>query len=137
MAEAGLADVITVPGFVSAEELDEGFASALCLVLASSREGYGLVVVEAASHGTPIVVVAAPDNAAVELIDDGVNGVVAASAAPEDLADAILRVQAAGPALRDSTAEWFSRNARRLSQGASVEIVARIYDAPDARLRVA
>ena len=97
MPSAALTDVDRVPGFVSAEELDEGFASALCLVLPSSREGYGLVVVEAASHGTPIVVVAAPDNAAVELIEEGVNGFVAASASSEDLADAILRVEAAGP----------------------------------------
>ena len=34
------------------------------------------------SHGTPSVVVAAPDNAAVELVEEGVNGFVAASDAP-------------------------------------------------------
>ena len=50
---------------------------ATCHVLPSSREGYGLVVIEAAAYGTPTVVVAGDDNAAVELIEPGVNGFVA------------------------------------------------------------
>ena len=62
---------------------------AMCMVLPSRREGYGLVVIEAAARGTPSVVVEGPDNAAVELIEEGVNGVVAASASAEDLAAAI------------------------------------------------
>ena len=49
----------------------------MCLVLPSRREGYGLVVIEAAAHGTPSVVVADPDNAAVELVTEGVNGFIA------------------------------------------------------------
>ena len=44
---------------------------ALCMVLPSRREGYGLVVVEAAARGTPSVVVRDPDNAATELVEDG------------------------------------------------------------------
>ena len=42
----------------------------------------GLIVVEASSKGTPSVVARAPDNAAVELVEDGVNGVIAESASP-------------------------------------------------------
>ena len=41
------------------------------------------------ARGTPSVVVAAPDNAATELVDDGVNGVVAPASSAEDLAAAI------------------------------------------------
>ena len=55
-------------------------ARAACLATASEREGYGLVVVEAAAHGTPSVIVAGAENAAIELVDDGVNGVVAPDA---------------------------------------------------------
>ena len=77
------------------------------MVLPSRREGYGLVVVEAAARGVPSVVVADVDNAATELVDEGENGFVAPSASPEDLAAAILRVRDAGPALRTSTAAWF------------------------------
>jgi glycosyltransferase involved in cell wall biosynthesis len=97
-------------------------------VLPSSREGYGLVVVEAAGRGTPSVVVAGEDNAATELVDDGQNGFVAASPSPEDLAAAILRVRAAGPALREATAEWFERNAQRLSLEHSLETVLAAYE---------
>ena len=68
-----------------------------------------------------------PDNAAVELVEDGVNGFVAASASPEDLADAIVRVHEAGEALRRSTRAWFAANARRLSLESSLETVLALY----------
>jgi len=123
----GLGDVASAPGFVAGEVVDEALASALCMVLPSRREGYGMVVVEAAARGVPSVVVADEDNAATELVDEGENGFVAASASPEDLADAILRVRAAGPQLRASTAAWFARNAVRLSLGASLDTVAAAY----------
>jgi glycosyltransferase involved in cell wall biosynthesis len=125
--EHGLEAAIAVPGFVGHGRVDAALRRALCLVLPSRREGYGLVVVEACAAGTPSVVVADPDNAATELIDEGVNGYVAASASPADLAAAILRVFDAGQALRDSTAAWYAENASRLSLGASVETVAAAY----------
>ena len=123
----GLGDVARAPGFVSAQEVEDGLEHALCMVLPSRREGYGLVVVEAAARGVPSVVVADPDNAATELVEEGENGFVARSASPEDLADAILRVRAAGPQLRARTAAWFGRNAQRLSLGGSLDSVAAVY----------
>ncbi len=120
-------DAIAAPGFVGHEALEAAMARALCLLHPSRREGYGLVVVEAAALGVPTVLVDHPDNAAVELVQDGVNGVIARSDAPEDLADAIVRVHAAGPALRQSTADWFARNARRLSVDASLDVVVATY----------
>ena len=57
-----------------------------------------------------------PDNAALELVEDGVNGVVARSTEPDELAAAILRVHEAGASLRASTAEWFAENGRPLSR---------------------
>jgi len=125
--EMGLDGVVALPGFVSPETIDDALARALCLVLPSRREGYGLVVVEAAARGTPSVVVRGPDNAATELVDEGENGFVAASAAPADLAAAIERVHAAGAGLRDSTAAWFGRNASRLSLDGSLAIVSAAY----------
>jgi glycosyltransferase involved in cell wall biosynthesis len=123
----GLADVARAPGFVAAEEVEDALAHALCMVLPSRREGYGLVVVEAAARGVPSVVVADVDNAAVELVDEGENGFVAASASAEDLAVAILRVRAAGPELRARTAGWFARNAARLSLASSLDTVVAAY----------
>ena len=86
-----------------------------------------MVVVEAASMGVPSVVAAGPDNAAVELVEDGVNGYVAPSAAPADLAAAILAVAEAGPSLRESTADWFAANSGELSLGRSLERVLESY----------
>ena len=123
----GLGAVVRAPGFVDAAEVDDALRHALCMVLASRREGYGLVVVEAAAQGVPSIVVGDPDNAATELVEDGVNGFVAASPDPEDLADAILRVRAAGPQLRASTAAWFGRNAERLSLQRSLDRVVEVY----------
>ena len=119
--QGGLRTVVSAPGFVAQETLEHALARAMCLMLPSRREGYGLVVIEAAAKGIPSVVVRGPDNAAVELIEDGVNGVVAPSAAPHDLAAAILRVHEGGVALRRSTADWFTQNARRLSLESSLE----------------
>jgi glycosyltransferase involved in cell wall biosynthesis len=125
--ELSLEDVVDAHGFVPAEQLDKALQSALCMVLPSRREGYGLIVVEASAQATPSVVVRDPDNAATELVEEGVNGFIAPSASPEDLADAILRVHEAGPALRQSTADWFARNSERLSLAHSIDLVADAY----------
>jgi glycosyltransferase involved in cell wall biosynthesis len=127
IAREGVQDVVQAPGFVDYAEVDAAMRSALCMVLPSRREGYGMVVVEASARGTPSVVVRAEDNAAVELVEDGVNGVIADSASPEDLAAAIERVHAGGDAMRASTCAWFADNARRLSLEASLEQVAASY----------
>jgi glycosyltransferase involved in cell wall biosynthesis len=121
------APMVTAPGFVDAGEVAATLRRALCLVLPSRREGYGLVVVESCAAGTPAVVVREPDNAAVELIEEGVNGLVSVSASPQDLADAIVRVHEMGLALRESTAAWFRANAQRLSLESSLERVAATY----------
>jgi glycosyltransferase involved in cell wall biosynthesis len=130
IASLGLRDVAGAPGFVDRDVLEARLASALCMVLPSRREGYGLVVVEAAARGVPSIVVADPDNAATELVDEGENGFVAASASPEDIAAAILRVRDAGPPLRASTAAWFERHRERLSLTGSLDRVAAAYADP-------
>jgi len=125
---------VVARGFVAAEELDAAMRAATCMVLPSKREGYGMVVVEAAFAGTPSVVVRGEDNAAVELVEDGVNGVVAPSASPEDLAAAIERVHSAGPELRASTARWYAENADSLALATSLRTVLERYRSPTARL---
>ena len=120
---------MSAPGFVSSEEVGDAIGSAACLLLPSQREGYGLVVIEAAAAGTPSVVAFGEDNAAVELIERGVNGVVAASDAPADLADAIVEAVQGGPALRAATAAWFAANAETLSVQHSMRQVLAAYAA--------
>jgi glycosyltransferase involved in cell wall biosynthesis len=122
-------ETVRAPGFVDAAEVDAALRTALCMLLPSEREGYGLIVIESAAAGTPSVVVRAPDNAAVELVQEGVNGVIAASASPEDLAAAIVAVATAGAPLRASTARWFAEHAAGLSVSASLDQVVASYTA--------
>jgi glycosyltransferase involved in cell wall biosynthesis len=129
----GLDGAMEVPGFVAAERVEAALSRALCMVLPSRREGYGLIVVEAAALGTPSVVVADPDNAATDLVSEGENGYVAPSASPADLAAAIERVHAAGHGLRERTAAWFAANAERLSLEGSLKRVLESYAEPSAR----
>ena len=129
IAEHGLERVVTARGFTETETVDAEMRRAMCLLLTSRREGYGLVVVEAAARATPSVVVAGEDNAATELIEEGVNGTVAPSADPHTVAEAIVRVHEAGLELRESTARWFAQNADRLSLEHSLREVIELYAA--------
>jgi glycosyltransferase involved in cell wall biosynthesis len=127
VAELGLEGIVDVPGFIGADEVQEAIGRALCMLSPSRREGYGMVVIEAAQAGTPSIVVAEPDNAAVELIEEGENGFVASDDSAETLAAAIVQVHEGGAALRESTAAWFSRNAPRLSLAGSLDAVTAAY----------
>ena len=123
----GVGGAIDLPGFVSEAELDRRLRAALCLLLPSRREGFGLAVLDAVSRGTPVLVVAGPDNAATDLVVPGVNGFVAPSAAPDDLAAGILAIEKAGDALRRSTSAWWETHRDRLSFETGFDDVLRVY----------
>jgi glycosyltransferase involved in cell wall biosynthesis len=127
VAAHGVRAIVATPGFAPAQDLEADMRRAACMLVTSSREGYGLVVVEASAHGTPSIVVAGEDNAATELVEDGVNGVLVAEDTPEAIAEAIVRVCEDGPALRGSTARWYAANAERLSLEHSLRAVLASY----------
>ena len=105
---------------MSEDTLAQTLKRALCLVLLSHREGYGLVVAEAAAVGVPSVVLRHPDSAAAELIVEGVNGFTCASTDPHEVASAILRVYDAGYELRRATLAWYQANAATLTMDESL-----------------
>ena len=127
VGELALAERILLPGFVAAEVLERAMCGAAVMVQPSSREGYGMIVVEASARGVPVVIAPGEDNAATELVDDGRNGFVASSAEPEALADAIRTCLARGESLRASTRQWYAENKVRLSLSHSVEQVVANY----------
>jgi glycosyltransferase involved in cell wall biosynthesis len=133
IARNGLQGTVSAPGFADAATIDAEMRRAMCMLLPSRREGYGLVVVEAAARGTPSVVVAGEDNAATELIEEGVNGFIAADADPQTIARAIVRVNEAGTALRESTAHWWAQNGEMLSLEHSLKAVLQSYAPERAR----
>ncbi|HMJ36439.1 MAG TPA: glycosyltransferase [Baekduia sp.] len=128
----GAEGIVDAPGFVDEDVLKDTMARAACLVLPSTREGYGLVVVEAAAMGVPSVLVDAPDNASTEHIVPGVNGFVCPDLSPAALADGIVATVEGGPALRESTADWFAEHADMLSIDTALAQVLGRYGRPAA-----
>lgn len=125
IAELGLSDRIAMPGFVEVDELEAAMRGATALVQPSEREGYGMVVVEAAARGVPVILVPAPDNAATELVEHGVNGLIARNSTPEALAEAIQLAMDGDGKLGESTRDWYQRNRLRLSFANSFELILR------------
>jgi glycosyltransferase involved in cell wall biosynthesis len=127
IAAHGVKGVVSAPGFVDGDTVDASLRRALCMLLPSRREGYGLVVVEASARAVPSIVVAGEDNAATELVQDGVNGVIVVEPEAAAIAEAIVRVHRSEGALRESTARWFAENAERLSLESSLRTVLEDY----------
>jgi glycosyltransferase involved in cell wall biosynthesis len=127
IAEHGLEGTVEAPGFVDEEVIESSLARALCLLLPSRREGYGLVVVETLSKGTPVILVRGEDNASTEFVAEAENGYIAADASAPELAAAIVKVSDRAESLRNSSIAWFARNASRLSLKTSLATVAEAY----------
>jgi glycosyltransferase involved in cell wall biosynthesis len=123
----GLDDAIDVHGRASADRVQRTIASASCLLNPSEREGYGLVVIEAVAQGTPAIVVAGEENAATELVEQGVNGYVAASRDPAELGRSIVDAVREGATLRKTTLEWYALHREELSLKRSLDAVASAY----------
>jgi glycosyltransferase involved in cell wall biosynthesis len=127
--ELRLGDCVELAGRVDHDQLMRRIATASCLLHPSEREGYGMVVVEAVSLGTPAIVVRGSENAATELVDDGVNGFVVESSEPEAMADAIVRAVEGGSALRGSAVDWYRERREELSIEKSLAEVEDSYTA--------
>jgi glycosyltransferase involved in cell wall biosynthesis len=106
---AGVRSDVDIVGRVDDDVLDTLRAGASVFVAPSIREGFGLAVAEALAWGVPAVVVAHADNAAVDLVDEGINGFIVEPGSAAALAAGIVEAVRGGPALRRSTAEWFAR----------------------------
>ncbi len=74
-AHQGLSDVIEFAGtFYDGNEVMAALRSARVLALPSVREGFGMIGLEAAAHGVPVVTVDHERNAARHLVSHGVTG---------------------------------------------------------------
>jgi glycosyltransferase involved in cell wall biosynthesis len=125
--ELALSGTIELRGRVGSDLVGERLAAASCLLHPSEREGYGLVVVEAAARGTPSIVVAGPENAATELVEPGVNGLVACTRDPAELARCIVAAVRGDAELRRSTLDWYASHREQLSLEGSLAAVAAAY----------
>lgn len=108
--ELGLSDRIVFPGFVSEEEKLGLLRSSWLHVLTSPKEGWGIIIIEAAACGTPSVASDSPGLR--DSVIDGETGVLVPHGASRRLADELQRL------LNDQRArEAMGREARLFAEG--------------------
>ena len=94
------------------------------LVMCSTYEGFGMVVVEAMSQGLPVI--ATPVGCAPMVVHDGENGMMVPARDPAALADAIRRLMTDAP-LRRRMARGASASARQFTWRATAERTMEVY----------
>jgi glycosyltransferase involved in cell wall biosynthesis len=92
---AGTPAVFT--GFLDGDDLVAAFASADALIFPSTNETFGLVALEAMACGLPVI--ATMTGGLVDILQDGVNGLVYNAHNPRTLADRVRQLQES-PSLR-------------------------------------
>jgi glycosyltransferase involved in cell wall biosynthesis len=122
----GLADHVDIRGFVNESELACLMKTAACVVLPSRREGYGMAVVEACSHGTPVVTAAFPENLATDNVVDGLNGWIA-DPATDAIGRRVGQVVLAGEPLRRGALSWYQERATSAGMDVTARAVAELH----------
>jgi glycosyltransferase involved in cell wall biosynthesis len=89
-ARGGLAQQVHFLGPVPEDELARLYARSHLVVLPSSYEGFGIVILEAMSFGVPVLATTA--GAAAEIIHPGVDGLLVPAGRPPALAEALAGV---------------------------------------------
>jgi glycosyltransferase involved in cell wall biosynthesis len=121
-ARSGIGSLLKLPGYVPRATLRALYASALCLVLPSHGEGFGLPVVEAMARGAPIL--AANRQAIPEVLGEG--GLLFNPGAPDELATLLNRVWQDEP-LRGELSERARARRKDFSWAKAAEATAAVY----------
>jgi glycosyltransferase involved in cell wall biosynthesis len=104
VAKAGLTDITSLDGLVPAAKIQTWMNDSTVFVLASHRETFGMVFVEALLAGTPIVY---PAGAAIDgYFDDAPFALPAGSGDPQSIASAIAATLRSNARLKEQLREW-------------------------------
>ncbi len=87
-ADAGVLDCMVFAGHVPESELPDHFRLADVYVMPSTKEGFGIVFLEAALTGLPVI--GGNADGSVDALADGQIGQLVAPASPEQLVDALM-----------------------------------------------
>ena len=116
----GLSGIIEFVGILeSGHEVVTTLQSTRVVALPSVREGFGMIALEAAAHGVPVVTVDHPRNAARHLVRDGVTG-LCVPPTPPAFADALQTVLE-DDVLAERLARGALEGARRASWDATTD----------------
>jgi len=127
---ARVAESVRLPGFVSRPMLRALYRSALCVVLPSHGEGFGLPLVEGMACGTPIL--AANRQAIPEVL--GESGILFEPDDPAGIASLLDRV-VDDTSFRESLARRSADGRKRFSWRRTAEETAAVYETAVARRR--
>lgn len=86
----GIADRVRFLGRVTDDDLEACYAAARAFVLPSSKEGFGIVYLEAWKHGLPVI--CGSEGASSEIVSDGVDGYVVDPNDVDAIADRMARL---------------------------------------------
>jgi glycosyltransferase involved in cell wall biosynthesis len=117
-SELGISDRVRFQSPATHEAVLDALRGARLLVFPSTREGFGVAVLEANACGVPALVVQHPDNAALELVRDGVTGIIC-DLAPEPMA-AQIKAYLADPLIQTRMSKAALANAATYSWDAYV-----------------
>jgi glycosyltransferase involved in cell wall biosynthesis len=125
IADLSLAEHVSLRGFVTGADLEDLYQAADVLVLTSTRETFGQVILEAMTKGLPVI--ASNIRCVRTIVTDGTSGLLADLSA-ESFAAALLQVA--------SDAEFYAKlsagaleNASHYSMPATVSAYASVYEA--------
>lgn len=90
VSELQMQDVVLFDGFVDDEVLARAYEDAALFVLPSSKEGFGIVYLEAWLRGLPVI--ASKHGAGAEIVSDGVDGMTVEPADVDAITQAIIRL---------------------------------------------
>ena len=134
VADRGAGAVVDFAGFVDDDAKQRALAAAWVMLLPSLKEGWGLVVMEAAAHGVPCV--AFRDAGGVqESIVDGVTGILVDT--PDEMTSALRRLLAEpelrerlGTAARERAATFTWETTAKAFGGVVGQVLGRGFDLP-------
>ena len=122
--ELGLSDAVCFTGFLPGHDgVIAAMKAAKVFVLPSTREGFGIAALEAMACGLPVVTVNHPQNAALDLVEDGVCG-YRCPLSPEGVAEGIKAALAG----RDQMQDALIRNVREYQWDAIIEKLLQVYN---------
>ena len=128
IAEHGLDGAVRLAGYAPWPEVSRAMLAGRALLFPTLREGFGLVVIEAASHGLPSIVCVEEDNAAVELVEPGRNGEICPVADPSVQAAAVRALDQHGD-IHERTREWFREASEHFSLSSCMRALRAVHKA--------